>query len=82
MQTPTAIPVQKVVGATAGSGVGGALTILLIWAASTYGHVVFPDYVVAALTLLVSTITAFAAGYLIPPKASEAPVRASGSGLK
>jgi hypothetical protein len=76
MQTPTAAPVQKVIGAAAGSGFGGALAILLIWAASTYGHVVFPDNVELAILLMVSTITTFVAGYLVPPKASEIPVRA------
>jgi hypothetical protein len=76
MQTPTAAPVQKVIGAAAGSGVGGSLAVILIWAASSFGHIVFPDYVALAITLLVSTIATFVAGYLVPPKASEIPVLA------
>ena len=74
MQTPTSAPVQKVIGATAGTGVGGALAVILIWAVSSFGHVVFPDFVALAITLLVSTIATFVAGYLVPPKSSEIPV--------
>ena len=75
MKSPSAAPHSKVVGATVGSGVGGAVAILVIWALSTYGHVTLPDSVWSSITLIISTIAAFAIGYIVPPSANDVPVQ-------
>jgi cobalamin synthase len=74
MQSPTAKPVRKVIAASAGSGVGGAIAIIVVWLIATFAHADIPDYVTAALTILFGAGAAFIAGYATPPHASETPV--------
>lgn len=50
-------PVRKVSAA----GAAGSLTIILVWAATTYGGLEIPPEVASAFT----TVVAFAAGWLV-----------------
>ena len=57
------VPKAKVVA----GGLGGAVSVILIWILSAYANVELPAEVAAAFTLVVSTVVA----YLIPEAAEE-----------
>lgn len=61
-------PVPKVWAATAGSGFGGAIGAVVVWALGQAGVSVPPEIGIAISTIC-SAIVAFVAGYLTPPKA-------------
>lgn len=57
---------QKVVGATGGSVVGGALSVVLLYLLGQYAHFVPPPEVASAITLLISAVTTYIGGWLTP----------------
>jgi hypothetical protein len=67
--SPSAAPVPKVWAATAGSGFGGALGAVLVWGLHQAG-VTIPGEIGIALSAICSTIIAFVAGYLAPPRST------------
>lgn len=64
---PTAKPQPKVVAATAGAGVGAAISTIGVYLIETFGRVDLPDAVEGAILVLVSAGVAFAAGYVKRP---------------
>jgi hypothetical protein len=72
---PTAAPSRKVVGGTAGAGLGGVTASLLLWA---LGATVFPDgvpsEVSAFVVFVVPVALAFVGGYFTKRSAGELPV--------
>lgn len=64
---PTAKPQPKVVAATAGAGVGAAVSTIGVYLIETLGRVDLPDAVEGAILVLVSAGVAFAAGYIKKP---------------
>jgi hypothetical protein len=70
--TSTTKPHRKVVAATIGSGVGSAVTIILLWIL-TEAKVTTPPEVAVAISLIVSAACAFAAGYITPAAPTDLP---------
>lgn len=64
---PTAAPQPKVIAATAGAGVGAALTTVGVYVFETVSGVDLPSVVEGALLVLVSAGVAFLAGYIKRP---------------
>jgi hypothetical protein len=64
---PTSRPQPKVLAATAGAGVGAAISTIGVYLIETLGRVDLPDAVEGALLVLVSAGVAFAAGYIKRP---------------
>ena len=64
---PTAQPQPKVLAATAGAGVGAAVSTLVVYLIETLGRVDLPDVVEGACLVLISAGVAFAAGYIKRP---------------
>lgn len=64
---PTNAPQPKVVAATAGAGVGAAVSTLAIYLIETLGRVDLPDVVEGAIGVLIVAGVAFAAGYIKKP---------------
>ena len=62
-RTRTAAPTRKV----AASGIAGALSVVLIWAARQFAHTEVPPEVASAITI----ILAFLVGYITPPADGE-----------
>lgn len=69
MNETSRAPVPKVLAATGGSGIGGAIGAVVVWALSQAGLDVPPEIGIAIATLC-SAVAAFIAGYFTPPKAS------------
>lgn len=65
----TAAPARKVVAASGGGAVGGALAEILLYLIEKVEPL--PSGVEAAVTVLVIAAVAFAAGYLTPPAADD-----------
>ena len=65
----SAAPVPKVLAATAGSGLGGAVGIIIVWALSAVGQDV-PLNIAIAISTVCSVLITFVAGYLAPPKSA------------
>lgn len=63
----TSTPQPKVVAATAGAGVGAAVSTLAIYLIETLGRVDLPDVVEGAIGVLIVAGVAFAAGYIKRP---------------
>lgn len=62
---PNGSPVNnKVVGATAGVGVAGAVTILIDYLVNVTAHVDIPSTVEQAITVLLCALGAFIGGYM------------------
>ena len=74
---PTGQVKQKVWGATAGSGAGAFVGVLVVWGLKSAG-IVIPDNVEAAITGLVTLIFTGGAGYLTPPGSTETNVVENG----
>ncbi len=53
---PSALPTRKLVA----TGAAGAITLVIVWAAQQFGHLVIPDEIASALTLIIG----LGAGYL------------------
>lgn len=64
---PTSEPQPKVLAATAGAGVGAAVSTLAIYLVETLGKVDLPDAVEGAVLVLISAGVAFLAGYIKRP---------------
>ena len=64
---PTAEPQPKVLAATAGAGVGAAVSTLAIYLVESLGRIDLPDAVEGAVLVLVSAGVAFLAGYIKRP---------------
>src|SRR5205085_1359128 len=82
---PTSAPRQKVVAATGGSAVGAALSVITFWALQgifSKAQITIPGEVKDALTLLITTLFTYLAGYYTPPGASEAVVKADDGSMK
>lgn len=60
-------PQPKVLAATAGAGVGAAVSTIAIYLIETLGNVDLPDVVEGAALVLISAGVAFAAGYIKRP---------------
>ena len=57
----------KVVGATGGSLIGGALSVVLLWGVgAAFPSITIPPEVAGAVTILVSAAATFVAGYFAP----------------
>lgn len=70
----TGVPKNKVVAATGGAAVGSSIAIIVTWfVESGFAHlqIQVPQTVLEAITVLVTTIATFAAGYMVPPGANE-----------
>jgi hypothetical protein len=72
--TVTATPKNKVIAATGGAAVGSAVSVIILWLLTAYGHITFPQEVSDALSTLFTTIVTGAVGYIVPPGASEGSV--------
>lgn len=64
---PTATPQPKVIAATAGAGVGAAVTTLGVYVFETATRIDLPGPIEAALLVIVTAGLAFAAGYVKRP---------------
>lgn len=64
---PTAVPQPKVIAATAGAGVGAAITTVGVYVFETATRIDLPSVVEGAVLVLVSAAVAFAAGYIKRP---------------
>ena len=64
---PTAQPQPKVLAATAGAGVGAAVTTLAIYLIEALGRIDLPDAVEGAALVLISAGVGFLAGYIKAP---------------
>ena len=64
---PTATPQPKVIAATAGAGVGAAITTVGVYVFETATRIDLPSIVEGAVLVLVSAGVAFAAGYIKRP---------------
>lgn len=64
---PTKEPQPKVLAATAGAGVGAAVSTLAVYLIETLGKIDLPDAVEGAILVLVSAGVAFAAGWIKKP---------------
>lgn len=76
---PTAAPARKVVGASAGAGIGGVSAGLILWALGAYvfnGDV--PEAVSAFVYVVVPLVLSFAGGYFTRRTTDELIVPAKG----
>ena len=64
---PTNKPQPKVVAATAGAGVGAAVSTLAIYLIESLGRIDLPEGVEGAILVLVSAGVSFLAGYIKRP---------------
>lgn len=64
---PTATPQPKVIAATAGAGVGAAITTVGVYVFETATRIDLPSIVEGALLVIVTAGLAFAAGYIKRP---------------
>lgn len=64
---PTSTPQPKVLAATAGAGVGAAVSTLAIYLIETLGRIDLPDVVEGAILVLITAGLSFGAGWLKRP---------------
>lgn len=64
---PTNTPQPKVIAATAGAGVGTAVSTIGVYLIETLANVDLPDAIEGAILVLVSAGVAFLAGYIKRP---------------
>lgn len=64
---PTSRPQPKVVAATAGAGVGAALSTIAVYVIESFGGVDLPSTVEVAGAVLITAAVTFAAGWLKRP---------------
>ena len=70
----TSAPKSKVIAATGGAAIGSSISVILIWALTSglsFFHIEVPSQVLDAFTAIFTTLTTFAAGYMMPPGANE-----------
>lgn len=67
-RSPSAAPVPKVIGGTAGAGLGSAIGIILPWLVKTMTGQEMPVEVAMGFGAILSIIGTFVAGYLTPPR--------------
>lgn len=77
----TAQPTPKVLGATGGSAVGTAIATLITWALNNY-HVLssqaLPSEVLTSVTVIVTAIVTFLAGYYVRPSPTQTVIQQGG----
>ena len=77
----TTQPAPKVLGAAGGSAVGTALATLITWALDNY-HLLstqpLPSKVQDSLTVVISAIFTFLAGYYVRPSPTQTAIRRDG----
>jgi hypothetical protein len=76
---PTSAPARKVVGASAGAGIGGVTAGLILWALGAYvfdGNV--PDAVSAFVYVVAPLVLSFVGGYVTKRSTDELMVPAPG----
>lgn len=56
-------PQKKVVAATAGAGVGAAVSVVLVWVIEASAKIDIPETVELAVPIIIGTALTFAAGY-------------------
>lgn len=66
---PTPIPQPKVIAATGGTVIGGAIAGVAIWITETAANIDIPGEVEVSIVVIVSTIATFVAGYIKRPSA-------------
>ena len=81
MQT-TAAPKKKVIAATGGAAVGSAVSVIILWMLTAYGHVTLPPEVSNALGTIFTTVVTGFAGYFVPPGADEGSVLDASGNVK
>ncbi len=64
---PTNAPQPKVLAATAGAGVGAAISTIAIYLIETLGRIDLPDVVEGAIGVLLAAGVGFLAGYIKRP---------------
>ena len=64
---PTSTPQPKVLAATGGSVLGGAIGLIGIYVVESTAHIDIPGPVEGAIFIVVSAVLAFGAGYLKRP---------------
>lgn len=64
---PTSTPQPKVLAATAGAGVGAAISTISIYLIETLGRIDLPDVVEGAIGVLLAAGVGFLAGYIKRP---------------
>lgn len=64
---PTATPTPKVVAATTGAALGGAVSTVAVYAFETLANVDLPPLVEGALLVIITAVCAFGAGYIKRP---------------
>lgn len=64
---PTNTPQPKVLAATAGAGVGAAVSTIAIYLIETLGRIDLPDVVEGAIGVLLAAGVGFLAGYIKRP---------------
>lgn len=67
-ESPSAAPAPKVWAGTAGTGLGGAIGVVVVWAMQSAGLEVTQEVAIAVATIC-SIVVGFTAGYLTPPRA-------------
>lgn len=65
-KSPSKAPVPKVIAATGGSGLGGAIGVIIVWILQQNGLEVTNEVGIAIGTVC-SVVLTFVAGYLTPP---------------
>ena len=81
----SAKPRQKVVAATGGSLGGGALAVVALWILKGVlekAGITMPSEVAEAVSVLITGLATFMAGYLMSPGADEAVVPGPDGGVK
>lgn len=68
VKSPSARPTQKV----AASGIGGAVSVIVIAALQHFGRLSIDPTLASAIT----TVVSFLVGYIVPPSAADTPVAA------
>jgi hypothetical protein len=67
-RSPSAAPVPKVIGSTAGAGLGGYIGAVMPWVVYQIFGVEMPTGVVLGFVGIFSTIGSFVGGYFTPPR--------------
>jgi hypothetical protein len=69
MTSPSNGPHPKVYAAGVGAGIGGSLTIVLLYIAATYWNFNPPPQVSEAIAVIITSIISLAAAYITPSDA-------------
>lgn len=63
VNAPSSRPQKKVVAATAGAGIGAAVSVVLVWAIEASANIDIPESVELAIPIIIGTALTFVAGY-------------------